>query len=257
LTAVGPADGLIEAADRRERPLRLMRVQGSAGAYLVSRLLAERPGPLLWLAPSSKQADRVAADLRTFTRSSIALLPRYDVAPFDRFSPHPEIEARRMSLLYQLLAADDTTPLHIVAPWTAVLRRVPTRSELRSRVTHIERGMGADRDALLEILVAAGYHRTSLVEERGEVAARGGILDVFPPQLERPVRLEFDFDHVGSLREFDPATQRSATELRKMVAIPPRAFRIPHDVDRLAQRARAMGRAQGLPESNIYEVTEP
>ena len=256
MTAVGPALGLIEAADRRERPLRLMRVQGSAGAYLVARLLAERPGPLLWLAPTSKQADRVAGDLRTFAGSDVAVFPRYDVAPFDRFSPHPEIEARRMSLLYKLLAANDTTPLHIVAPWTAVLRRVPTRSELRSRVTHLERGMGADRDALLDILVSAGYHRTSLVEERGEVAARGGILDVFPPQLDQPVRLEFDFDSIGSLREFDPTTQRSAAELRRVVAIPPRAFRLPQDVDRLAQRARALGRAQGLPESNIYEVTE-
>ena len=106
------------------------------------------------------------------------------------------------------------------------------------------------------MLVAAGYHRTSLVEERGEVAARGGILDLFPPHLDRPVRLEFDFDEIGSLRHFDPASQRSNEDLHSIVAIPPRAYRLPHELDRLLQRVREMGRAQGVPESNIYALTE-
>jgi transcription-repair coupling factor (superfamily II helicase) len=80
-------------------------------------------------------------------------------------------------------------------------------------VTHLERGLVVDRDALVDVLAQAGYHRTNLVEERGEVGARGGIVDLFPPQLDRPVRIEFDFDAIGSIRRFDPATQRSEGEL--------------------------------------------
>ena len=129
-----------------------------------------------------------------------------------------------MSLLYAWLAAGPETPLTVVAPWSALLRRVPSRSELRSRVTHLERGLSVDRDALVDVLAPAGYHRTSLVEERGEVGARGGIVDLFPPQLDRPVRIEFDFDAIGSLRRFDPTTQRSEGELDSIVAIPPRAY---------------------------------
>ena len=250
---------LIGRVKERAGARRLLRVQGGAGAFLVSRLRAEHAGPIVVMSPTTKRAERFAEELRTFLPGAapVHVLPRHDTAPFDRFSPHPEGEARRMSLLYALLAADDSTPLTLVAPWSALLRRVPPRSELRTRVTHLERGMSVDRDALLQVLVAAGYQRVGLVEERGEVAARGGILDLFPPQLAWPVRLEFEFEQIGSIRHFDPATQRSQEELRACVAIPPRAYRIPHDLDALLQRVRGIGRERRVPESNIYAVTEP
>jgi transcription-repair coupling factor (superfamily II helicase) len=253
---------LITRALARERTLRFVGVPGSAAPYLVRRLRAAHPGVILVAAPGSRRADRFAAELRTFLRgrdalaSRVAVLPRYDTALYDRFSPHPEIEARRMSLLYSLLAAGEATPLTVVAPWSALVRRVLPRAELRARLTHHERGLAVDRDALLQVLVSAGYHRASLVEERGEVAARGGILDLFPPHLERPVRIEFGFDQIASLRTFDPATQRSTEELRSVVAIPPRSFRLAHDTDALVQRVRAYGREKRVPESNLYAVTE-
>jgi transcription-repair coupling factor (superfamily II helicase) len=233
-----------------------LRVQGSAGAYLTGRLRQAHAAPILVIAPSSKRAERFAADLRAFGAPDVLVLPRYDTPPYDRFSPHPEVESRRMSLLYRLLASGPDTPITIVAPWSALLRRVLPREELRSRVTHLERNMTVDRDALLEVLVQAGYHHSGLVEERGEVAARGGILDLFPPQLEQPVRLEFEFEAIGSIRGFDPVTQRSQHELDHVVAIPPRSCRLPFDLDALGLEARNMGRSLGIPESNIYEVTE-
>jgi transcription-repair coupling factor (superfamily II helicase) len=242
---------------QREGPLRLLRVQGSAGAYLVGRLRRAHPGPLLVIAASSQRAERFATDLRAFAGGpEVPIFPRYDVPPFDRFSPHPELESRRMSLLYRLLSADDQTPLTLVAPWSALLRRVLPRQELRDRVTHLERDMTIDRDALLEVLIRAGYHHTALVEERGEVASRGGILDIFPPQLEQPIRLEFEFEAIGSIRCFDPSTQRSSGELRNVVAIPPKSWRLPNDLDALLHRVRGMGRDLNVPESNIYAVTE-
>ena len=252
---------LVERALRREQTLRLQRAK-SGGPFVVSRLRAAHPGPILVVSPSSAAAATFAADLVTFgsgadrAGASVHVLPSYDTPPYDRFSPDPEIEARRMSLLYTLLAAGESTPVTVVAPWTALVRRVPARSELRSRVTHLERGLTLDRDALVGILVSAGYQRTALVEERGEVAARGSILDLFPPQLDRPVRLEFDFNELGSIREFDPETQRSHGEREAIVAIPPRAYRIPHDLDGLLRRVRQLGREQRVPESEIYTLTE-
>ena len=248
---------LIEKARARDRALRLLRVRGSAGPFLIARIRAQHAGPILLVTASSSLAERRAAALSTLAPGeAVQIFPRYDTPPFDRFSPHPEIEARRMSLLYGLLAADAATPLTIIAPHSALLRRVPARAELRARITHLERGMTVDRDALLDVLISAGYHRTSLVEEHGEVAARGGILDLYPPQLAQPVRLEFEFDEIGSLRHFDPVTQRSDEELRSTVAIPPRALRLPHDIDALVRSVRERGRAQNVPESTIYAVTE-
>jgi transcription-repair coupling factor (superfamily II helicase) len=203
--------GRVESA---AKVLRLGRVRGSAGALLAAKLRDRHPGPLLVVSPTSTRAEAFASALRAFSPElEVRVFPRYDVPPYDRFSAHPDIEARRMSLLYGLLAAGPDTPLTLVAPWSALLRRVPSRAELRSRVTHLERGLSVDRDALVEVLAQAGYHKTHLVEERGEVGARGGIVDLFPPQLDRPVRLEFDFDAIGSIRRFDPSTQRSEGEL--------------------------------------------
>jgi transcription-repair coupling factor (superfamily II helicase) len=240
----------------RGRSLRLLRVQGAAGAYLIARQLGRHPAPALWIAPDRERAERALQDLRTFGAPDPWSFPAYDTPPFDRFSPHPEIEAQRMSALYRLLASQPSSRWVAVTTWASLMRRVLARDALRERVTHIERGMRVDRDALLRALVAGGYHRASLVEERGEVASRGSILDVFPPQLERPVRLEIDYDEVIAIREFDPATQRSDRELRSVVAIPPRAVRAPADPDTLLQRVRALGRERGLPESSIYQVAE-
>jgi transcription-repair coupling factor (superfamily II helicase) len=240
-----------------QRTLRLTDVVGAATPYLVARLRERHRGPLLVVCASSERARALAAALEAYRAGGeIGVFPRHDTPPYDRFSPHPDVEARRMSRLYALLAAGPDTPLTLAVGVSALLRRVPPRAELRGRITHLERGMSVDRDALLDVLVSAGYHRTSLVEERGEVAARGGIVDLFPPQLERPVRLEFEFDTLGSLRLFDPATQRSEGELDRIVAIPPRSFRLPHDPDALVQRVRKFGRAERVPESTIYELCE-
>jgi transcription-repair coupling factor (superfamily II helicase) len=248
---------LIERALAGPRPLRIGRIRGSGGAYLAARLRAAFAGPLLVISPTTTRGERFAAALRALSPATdVRIFPRYDVPPYDRFSAHPEVEARRMSLLYSWLSAGPDTPLTVVTSWSALLRRTPSRAELRARVTHLERGLTVDRDALVDVLAQAGYHRTSLVEERGEVGARGGIVDLFPPQLDRPVRIEFDFDSIGSIRRFDPATQRSEGDLDSVIAIPPRAYRLPSDRDSLIQEARRMGREKRLPESQIYAVTE-
>ncbi len=110
---------LAEQTWQRERALRLLRVRGSAGAFLLSRLRASHSGPILLVAPTSSRAERFAADLLSFAGGTdVRIFPRYDTPPFDRFSSHPEIEARRMSLLYGLLAAGADTPLTVIAPWT-------------------------------------------------------------------------------------------------------------------------------------------
>ncbi|MFI5314304.1 MAG: transcription-repair coupling factor [Myxococcota bacterium] len=232
-------------------------MRGAGAAYFAARMRGAFAGPLLVIAPTTTRAERFAAALRALSPGTdVRLFPRYDIPPYDRFSVHPEVEARRMSLLYGWLSADADTPLTVVSSWSALLRRTPSRAELRSRVTHLERGLSVDRDALVDVLAQAGYQRTNLVEERGEVGARGGIVDLFPPQLDRPVRIEFDFDAIGSIRRFDPATQRSEGELERVIAIPPRSYRLPNDRDTLIHEVRRLGREHKLPESQIYAVTE-
>ena len=102
---------LVEEALGREKTLRLMRTRGSVGSFLVARLRELWSGPMLVVSPTSKRAEAFAADVRTYSSGAdTKVLPRYDTPPYDRFSAHADIESRRMSLLYALLAADSRTP---------------------------------------------------------------------------------------------------------------------------------------------------
>jgi len=134
-----------------------------------------------------------------------------------------------------------------VAPWTALAVRVPTRESVRSRSVHLEVGQTIDRDVLVATLAAGGYARMPIVEERGEMAVRGGILDVFPPQRQSPVRIELLGDVVESIREFDAASQRSQERLGYVVAPPPRELLLDRSlvIDRSAA-IRELAASQGI-----------
>ncbi|MCA9509112.1 MAG: transcription-repair coupling factor, partial [Myxococcales bacterium] len=167
-------------------------------------------------------------------------------------------------LLYRWLAdpgragsARREPPPVAVAPWSALALRVPARDVVRGATVHLEVGRAIDRDALVELLVAAGYARMAIVEERGEVAVRGGIVDVFPPQRALPLRIELLGDEIESLREFDPASQRSQEKLDRAAVPPPRELLLTRERAIAIQddlRLRAL--EQGAPEKAADELVE-
>jgi transcription-repair coupling factor (superfamily II helicase) len=233
----GPLQGIEDVAAhlaRRERTTHLSGLRGAARAVAVAQLArAHGDRPLLVLVPTAKQGDLFVEDLRAALGEApgagrLRAFPRHDTQPYERFSPQPFLVAQRMEVLYRWLASPDPAVRNgepapvVVAPWTALAPRVPSREFVRSKAVHLEVGQTLDRDALVETLVAAGYARMPLVEERGELAVRGGILDLFPPHRAAPVRIELLGDEVESIREFDAASQRSQTPVGYVVAPPPR-----------------------------------
>jgi transcription-repair coupling factor (superfamily II helicase) len=257
-----PVRALADVAERvraRHGAVQLAGLRGAAGAFVGARLLeslGERPA--LFLAADSKRADVLLEDLRCALGEAppeaggrVRPFPRHDTAPYDRFSPQPFVTAQRMDVLFRLLGEDGPAPL-VVAPWTALALCVPAREAVRARAVRVERGARVDRDALAAALALAGYARQPLVEERGEFAVRGGIVDFFPPQRARPVRVELLGDEVESLREFDPASQRSEAALPRVVAAPARELLFDRElvVERVP-RLRALAEAQGLPGREI------
>ncbi len=236
---------LAARAAQRAGPLRWVGLRGSARAIAIARLLEAHPGvPALVLTVGAKASDAMLEDLRTAlgepppeAGGRVRAFPPPDTAPYDRFSPQPFVVAQRMDVLHRLAAADGPPPV-IVAPWTALAARVPSPEAVLRASLRVVRGEEIDRDGLVASLVAEGYTRQSLVEERGEVAVRGGVVDFFPPHATRPVRLELDGERVDSLREFDPASQRSQRELERVVAPPPREI--------LFTRALAIERGEAL-----------
>src|SRR3990170_4303130 len=190
------------------RVVRLTGLRGAARAVAAAQLVrAHAERPVLVLVPTAKASDGFVADLRAALGEGdadgrVRVFPRHDTQPYERFSPQPFLVAQRMDVLYRWLATPppgapvpEPAPV-VVAPWTALALRVPSRDDGRARPVHLEVGQTIDRDALVEILLAAGYTRMPLVEERGELAVRRGILDPFPPQRPRPVRIELLGDEV-------------------------------------------------------------
>jgi len=212
---------------RRRSRLSVLGLRGGARMALLARLVEAAAGrSVLVLVRDAKQADRLVEDLRAALGEvppeeggRVRPYPHPDTPPYDRFSPQLFVTAQRMDVLYRLASGESPV---LVAPWTALASRVPARQVVLARSLRVRRGATIDRDGFVATLVEAGYTRQPLVEERGEVAVRGGIVDLFPPQRARPARLELLGDEVESIREFDPASQRSQAALEELVAPPAR-----------------------------------
>ncbi|MCH8084372.1 MAG: hypothetical protein IH885_09075, partial [Myxococcales bacterium] len=233
-------DSLDDVARRiaeRTGAVRLAGLRGGTAAVVGAKLVAQLgDAPALFVAPNAKACDALVQDLcaalgEPAEGGRVQAYPDHDTHPYERFSPQPFLVAQRMNILYRWLASAQSKPRVepgpiVVAPWTALALRVPAREVVRGRSVHLEVGQTTDRDALVATLVSAGYSRMSLVEERGELAVRGGILDIFPPHRTHPIRIELLGDEVESIREFDEVTQRSRDALSHVVAPPPRELLI-------------------------------
>jgi transcription-repair coupling factor (superfamily II helicase) len=256
----------------RQRTVRLTGLRGAARAVAVARMVkAHGERPVLVVTPDSKVADAFATDLRAALGEAdsggrVRSFPRHDIHPYERFSPQPFVVAQRMDVLYRWLsspvpgadtpAAREPAPV-AVAPWTALAARVPARNVVRAKTVHLEVGQMVDRDRLVEIFIGAGYQRMPLVEEPGELAVRGHVLDLFPPHRERPLRIELLGDEVESLREFDPASQRSQESLSYAVAPPPRELLFDRKlVIERGDAIRDLAREQKLPMRAVDELMD-
>jgi transcription-repair coupling factor (superfamily II helicase) len=163
-------------------------------------------------------------DLLNFFAPSVetVALPAWDTLPYDRVSPNPEILAERAYLLAQLSRPRRPgAPGRVVATTvSAVLQRVPPRSEFESAPLMLRRGERAPTADLLAALARRGFARVGTVREPGEFAVRGGLVDLYPPGAATPFRLDYFGDALETIRTFDPITQMSI-EVRDAIEIVP------------------------------------
>jgi len=148
---------------------------------------------------------------------SVVALPARDVLPFQNLSPHPELQEERATALWKIATGKASIVISAVAA-TAILQRSADYYSDLART--LRRGESFDVDNLLAHLNTVGYTSADVVEMPGQYALRGGILDVYSPEAERPVRVEFFGDEVDSIRRFDPASQRSSNPLDEALLLP-------------------------------------
>ncbi|TMA95620.1 MAG: transcription-repair coupling factor [Deltaproteobacteria bacterium] len=209
---------------------RIQGLQGGARAYVLALVAARARRPILVVAASARDAENLFDDLAFFLSEDrglaplgkrLHLFPSWEVLPFENLSPHPDNIAGRLEGLYKLV--EDSTPILIATP-AALMQRVIPKEALKQSYLYLVAGQDVSRESILEHLVQWGYQNVPLVEERGDFSARGGIVDLFSPGYRRPLRLEFDGDRLESMREFNPATQRTEQLQDEMLILPMKEF---------------------------------
>lgn len=138
----------------------------------------------------------------------IITFPAWDCLPYDRASPKADLISQRIDALCKLAETPFASRI-VLTTVSAALQRVPPKTFLRGASLDLAVGAQTPQQSLFRFLASNGYHRTGTVREAGEFAARGGIVDLFPPGVGNPYRLDFFGDDVESIREFDASTQRT------------------------------------------------
>jgi len=196
----------------------------SAKALHIPPLAAAAGAPLIVIVESNRAAEEMLPIVQSVAEltgavnpKAILKLPAHDVLPFENLSPHPDIQEERATVLWKIATGAASI---VVAPFEAAHMRLNSAEYYADLARIVRRGETIDVDPLLDHLRTIGYTGADVVDMPGEFAVRGGILDVYPPEADRPLRIEFFGDEVETIRKFDPATQRSAAPVDEVVLLP-------------------------------------
>jgi transcription-repair coupling factor (superfamily II helicase) len=217
--------------DRVRRHLSLgagrRRVSGltaTARAIYVPLMARAARQPVIVVVADNKAAEALEPMLRAgceltgaIDPAEIVRLPAHDVLPFENLSPHPDVQEQRASALWKLATGAVSI---LIAPVEAAALKLFDRDYYAGLAVTLKRGEEVDVEVLTGHLASVGYTQMDLVEMPGQFTRRGGILDVYSPESDRPVRIEFFGDEIETIRKFDPETQRSQSGLDETQLLP-------------------------------------
>jgi transcription-repair coupling factor (superfamily II helicase) len=212
------------------------RVKGGAGRTRVSGLTPTAKAlfytllhratsrPVIVIVSDNRAVDELLPVVRSLgdltgavAPDAVIGLPAYDVLPFENLSPHPEIQEARATALWKIATGAASV---VITPPAATAMRLRSAEFYADLAKVVRRGEMIDPERLVEHLRIVGYNQVDVVEMPGEFAHRGGLLDVYSPEMDRPVRIELFGDEVESIRKFDPGTQRSAAVTEEAILLP-------------------------------------
>jgi transcription-repair coupling factor (superfamily II helicase) len=250
-------DSLIDRIGRGKKECRVNGLLGSARSLLVSLLSGQLRKTLVVVCPTEKEGRNIFRDVSFFLdgrMEKVSLYPAWDVLSTDIFAIQREMEISRMEIFFRLLEGKQSV---VILSLRSLMQKVIPRPVFADYVETISIGDFIERDTLMAKLLAGGYNRVSLVEEKGEFALRGNVIDVFPPAATCPCRMEFVGDELESIREFEPASQRSTRERAELTLLPAREVilsdgRRHQAISNIKHRANALG----LPRMMKTRLTE-
>jgi transcription-repair coupling factor (superfamily II helicase) len=217
--------------DRVRRHLSLgvgrRRVSGltaTARSLYIPLLARAAKHPVIVVVADNKAAEALEPTLRAgceltgaIDPSRVVRIPAHDVLPFENLSPHPDVQEQRAAALFKFVTGSVSI---LIAPAEAAALRLFDPGYYSSLAVTVRRGEEIDVEVLTAHLASVGYTQMDLVEMPGQFTRRGGILDVYSPESDRPVRIEFFGDEIDTIRKFDPETQRSQSGVDETQLLP-------------------------------------
>jgi len=216
-------DGALSALRSGTHVVSLSGLHDAAKALVAAYYTHELRRPAFFVTASNRRAESLTETLRFFSgifpgaSGGVATLPAFDTLPWDSRAPHADILERRAAALFRL--TDGQVSL-LVAPVSTALWRYRDPTVYLALARTLAKDSEIPHEELISHLAAVGYARTEMVELPGQFSVRGGIIDVFSPEAQRPVRIELLGDAVESVREFDPRTQRSIAPVVRTTILP-------------------------------------
>ncbi|MGH6971942.1 MAG: CarD family transcriptional regulator, partial [Caulobacteraceae bacterium] len=191
-------------------------------ALVMADLARARGGLNVFVARDGSRATAFEAAMTFFApEMEILRLPAWDCLPYDRIGPSPAVSAERMATLTRLAQGGwAKKPVLLVTQAATLVQRLPPKAAVLGAGYSAKVGASVDMAELERYFAINGYHRASTVSERGEFAVRGGVIDVFPPGADEPVRLDLFGDTLDAIRAFDRETQRSTRQLTAVDLLP-------------------------------------
>ncbi|MFP7754495.1 transcription-repair coupling factor [Thermodesulfobacteriota bacterium B35] len=235
-------------------------LHGGSRALFLAEACATLERTILAIVATDDLLEPLAQDIGLFARSPVLIYPSFEIPPYTPLSPDPATVATRLSTLHRLQENDRAAI--VLTSAEAILRRILPRKALNDRSELLIRGEEVERDRLIDSLTMAGYQVCDLVRQEGDLAVRGGIVDVFAPATENgqpdPLRLDFFGDTLESLRYFDPLTQRSIREVEEAVLLPPSDILFParRDQERWRRSLAATLADFDLPREQVSRLME-
>jgi transcription-repair coupling factor (superfamily II helicase) len=204
-------------------------VLDTAKPYLIAALYEELNLPFLVVTGQPEAARKLHEQLRTWCSSSAGLhrLPEIDLLPYDSTQvsavSYQMVDRLRALATLALHEKSDKAPL-VVASALAIMNRTIPKTDFVAACHILKPGMAAEPLELLRRWQGIGYEMEDIVEVPGQMSKRGGIIDIFPPRNQLPVRIEFFGDQIESMRFFDPENQRSTSSVSSLTVTPAREF---------------------------------
>ncbi len=244
------------AAAERIRVSGLTPTAKSLYVAMLARLAAR---PLFLLVRDNRAAEEMLPVVEAFCdltggppAGSVVKLPCFDVLPFENLSPHPELQEERATALWKIATGAASI---VIMPACAAAMRMRDAGFYAELARIVRRGETIDVERLVEHLNTVGYAAVDVVEMPGQFAVRGGIMDVYSPEMDRPVRIEFFGDEVESIRKFEPASQRSSNPVEEVVLLPLAETPVTSEILG-AIHARLSGARIGGSEAAVAEAVE-